>query len=147
MSKGKKSFMAVGCVLAVALVVVGCGLFRGRFDHGKFEIKGVSRSSSGYVAQVAERSDSDAMSSYVYFVLVADHELSPVELRSAYHSDQVIFAAASDCLSVRWSDPHNLTISCPESSIDTNHINVQRRQAGDVTVNYVNIPNNPSMTR
>jgi hypothetical protein len=94
------------CVLVVLLVVIAWGLFRGHFDQGQFEVKDTSRSSSGRVAMVAERLDHEAMSSYVYFVLIGDHVFSPAELRAAYHIDHVIFAAASDCLSAHWNDPH-----------------------------------------
>lgn len=135
------------CVLVAVLVVIACGLFRGRFDHGQFEVKETSRSSLGRVAMVAERSDHEAMSGYVYFVLVGDHVFSPAELRTAYHSGHVIFAAASDCLSAHWNDPHNLTVMCRQGAIDTSHIDVQLRQAGDVVISYVNIPYKNSPTR
>ena len=147
MSKSKKVLVGIVCVLGAALVVLGCGLFRGHFDRGQFEVKETSRSSSTRLAMVAERSDHEAMSSYVYFVLIGDHVFSPTELRSAYHSDHVIFAATSDCLSVRWSDPHNLTIMCDKGSIDAGHIEVQLRRAGDVVISFVNIPDKNSMAR
>jgi hypothetical protein len=130
-----------------ALIVIACLLFRGHFDRGQFEVKETSRSSSARFAIVAERSDDEAMSGYVYFVLMGDHVFSPAELRTAYYSGHVIFAAASDCLSVRWSDPHNLTIMCREKSIDARHIDVQLRQAGDVAISYVNIPDKNSVAR
>jgi hypothetical protein len=147
MSKSKRVLAGVICVLVAVLVVIACGLFRGHFDHGQFEVKETNRSSSGQVAMVAERSDHEAMSSYVEFVLIEDHVFSPAELRTAYHSDHVVFAAASDCLSVRWSDPHNLTVSCRSGSIDTSHIDVQLHQAGDVVISYVNIPDRNSGAR
>ena len=147
MSKGKKVLAGIVCVLGAALVLLACGLFSGHFDRGQFEVKETSRSSSTRVAMVAERSDHEAMSSYVYFVLIGDHVFSPTELRSAYHSDHVIFAAASDCLGVHWSDPQNLIITCREGSIDTSHIDVQLRRAGDVVISYVNIPDKNSMAR
>lgn len=147
MSKSKRVLTAVICALVAMFVMIACGLFRGHFDHGRFEVKETSRSSSGRVAMVAERSDHEAMSSYVYFVFIGDHVFSPAELRTAYHSDHLVFAAASDCISVRWIDPHNLTVSCREGSIDTSHIDVQLRQAGDVVINYVNIPDRNSVAR
>jgi len=140
MSKNEKLLAGTVSVLGAALIVVACGLFRGRFDHGQFEVKETSKSSTMRIAMIAERSDHQAMSSYVYFVLIGDHVFSPAELRSAYHSDDVIFAAATDCLSVRWSDPHNLTIMCSEGYIDAGHIDVQRNRAEDVVISYVNIP-------
>jgi hypothetical protein len=140
MSKRKEVWAGVICIIGVLLVAIACGLFRGHFDRGQFEVKETSTSSLARVAMVAERSDHEAMSSYVYFVLIGDHVFSPAELRTAYHSDHVIFAAASDCLSVHWSDAHNLAVMCREGSIDASHINVQVRQIGDVLVSYVNIP-------
>lgn len=147
MSKSNKLLAGVACVLAVALVVIAFGLFRGHFDRGQFQVKQTSRSSSARIAMVAERFDHEAMSSYVYFVLIGDHEFSPAELRSAYHSDHVIFAAASDCLSVRWIDPHNLTVMCRSGSIDTSHIDVQLHHTGDVVISYENIPDKNSVAR
>ena len=116
-------------------------LFRGYFDHGLFEVKQTDWSSSGKVAILAERSDHQALSSSVYFVLIGDHVFSPTELRTAYYRDHGIFAAATDCLSVRWTDPHNLTVSCRGESLDASRIeNVQQHQDGDVKITYVNIP-------
>ena len=80
------------------------------------------------VAVVAERSDREALSSYVYFVLVGDHVFSPSELRAAYYRHRVVFAAASDCVSVRWSDTHNLTVMCGNGAIDAEHIELQQQK-------------------
>jgi hypothetical protein len=79
------------------------------------------------------------MSSNAYFVLIADHVLSATELRRAYHSDNVVFAAASPCLNVRWNDPHELIVSCPNGTIDSAQINVRKPTAGNVAITYVNI--------
>jgi hypothetical protein len=40
------------------------------------------------------------MNSDIYFVLVGDHVFSASEMRRAYYSGDVVFAAANDCLSV-----------------------------------------------
>ena len=97
-------------VLSVSLLMAACVyvLFHGYFDHGLFEIKQLEWSPSAprRVAVVAERFDHQAMNSDTYFVLIADHVFSAAELRRAYHSDGVVFAAASDCLTVSWTDPH-----------------------------------------
>jgi hypothetical protein len=147
MSKNKRLLAGVICVLGAALVVIACGLFRGHFDHGQFEVKETSRSSAARVAMVAKRSDHEAMSGDQYFVLLGDHVFSPSELRSAYYGRHVVFASDGGCLSVRWSDPHNLTVMCREGSIDPSHIAVQLRQAGDVVISYVNIPDKNSVAR
>ena len=126
--------------LAVALLAIAWALFHGYFDRGRFEVKETSWSSSGRVAVVAERSDREALSSYVYFVLVGDHVFSPSELRAAYYRHRVVFAAASDCVSVRWSDTHNLTVMCGNGAIDAEHIELQQRKTEDVAITYINIP-------
>lgn len=149
-----------GLVLAVGLLMGGgllYALFHGYFDHGLFEVKQVAWSPSAprRVAIVAERSDHEAMSSYVYFVLIADHVFSATELRRAYYSDDVVFAAASPCLNASWNDPHQLTVSCRNGTIDSAHINVRKLTADNVAITYVNIadatakefnlPNNDAM--
>jgi hypothetical protein len=132
-----------GLVLSVGLLMatVVYALFHGYFDHGLFEIKQVEWSSSAprRVAVVAERSDHEAMSSDVYFVLVGDHVFSPTELRHAYHSDDVIFAAASDCLNVSWRDSHHLILYCRNGAIDSAHINARKPRTDDIEITYVNI--------
>jgi hypothetical protein len=81
--------------LTVALVASLIALFHGYFDQGKFEILDAQRSTSGQIAMLAERSDHQAMSSCVHFVVVGDHLFSANELRHAYHSSAVIFSAAA----------------------------------------------------
>ena len=105
------------------------------------EHRSASPSASRRAAVVAERSDHDAMSSDIYFVLIGDHVFSATELRRAYHSDDVIFAAASDCFSVSWSDPHHLLISCRNGTIDSAHIDARKTRTDDVMITYVNIAN------
>jgi len=120
MSRLMKIDVVVAMMLSVLLlggVLLATGwyaLFHGYFDHGLFEIKQTEWSSSRpqRVAVVAERSDYEAMSSNQYFVLILDHIPSATELRHTYHSHDVIFRAADDCLSVRWTDPRSLTITC-----------------------------------
>jgi hypothetical protein len=61
-----------GVVLAVGLLMATGVYAHGYFDHGLFQIKQAEWSPSPpqRVAVVAERSDHQAMSSDVYFVLV-----------------------------------------------------------------------------
>ncbi|MGB7846765.1 MAG: hypothetical protein WBL63_14200 [Candidatus Acidiferrum sp.] len=134
---GLSVLLFVGVLLATAVYL----LFHGYFDHGLFEIKQVEWSPSPprRVAVVAERSDHNAMSSYTYFVLIGDHVFSPTELRMAYHSDDVTFAAAADCFSVNWRDPHHLLVSCRSGTIDSAHIDVRNTRTDDVLITYVNI--------
>ena len=90
---------------------------------------------------VAERFDNDALGGLDYFVLIGDHVFSPTELRFAYYSDKVIFAAENECLSVHWINARNLTVTCRGGSLDSALINVPRhRLSGDVAITYVNIP-------
>ena len=130
----------VGVLLATAVYM----LFHCYFDHGLFEIKQVEWSPSPprRVAVVAERSDHEAMNSDQYFVLIRDHIPSATELRHTYYSHDVIFRAGGDCLSVHWTDPSTLTITCTMSSPDPLYnggIAVQKHKAGDVAIKYVNI--------
>lgn len=99
----------------MALLSLGLGiygLFHGYFDRGHFEIKQLRWSSSKQVGIVAERSDQEALSSYTCFVLIEDHLLSSGELRAAYYSNTVVFAASSSCLNLRWEDSNKLVIVC-----------------------------------
>jgi hypothetical protein len=149
MSKGKKVLAGAICALGLALVIFVLALFRGYFDHGLFEVKEVTWAplGSARVAIVAERSDHDALNGDDYFVVIGDHVFSPTELRFAYYSDSVVFAAANECLSVRWSDLHNLTVFCRDGTIDSDHINVRKPQARDVAINYVNIADTNSAAK
>jgi hypothetical protein len=146
MRKTKSIFVGVAC--AVALVAAGLifALFHGYFDHGQFEIKETNWSPSARVAMVAERSDDEALGGLDYFVLIGDHVFSPTELRFAYHSDDVAFAAADNCVSVRWIDSRNLEVRCRDRSLDSRHINVRKRQLGDVAITYVNIQDGTAAT-
>src|SRR6266404_1035008 len=146
MSKRKSVSVGVVCAVSVALVAVGFvfAWFHGYFDHGQFEIKETNWSSSARVAMVAERSDHEALNGDDYFVLIGDHVFSPTELRFAYYSHDVAFAAADDCLSVRWIDARHLAVMCRDGSLDSSHINVRKRQVGDVAITYVNIPDKDS---
>jgi hypothetical protein len=136
-------FKTRGVVLSVSLLMAVCvyALFHGYFDHGLFEVKQLEWSPSAprRVAVVAKRSDHQAMNSDTYFVLIADHVFSATELRRAYHSDGVVFAAASDCLSVSWTDPHHLLVTCRNGTIDPAQIEVCKIKNDDVLITYVNI--------
>jgi hypothetical protein len=140
MTRAGKTAAILIAVLMIALTAIVFALFHGYFDRGKFEIRNAQWSESGQVAMLVERSDHQALSSDVYFVLIGNHLFSPRELRQAYHSPDVFFAAAADCLTLHWSDSHNLTVTCAGGSINRDHIEVQRRQSGDVNISYVNIP-------
>jgi hypothetical protein len=149
MSRLMKIDVVVGTILGVVLFIGGLlatgwyALFHGYFDHGLFEIKQVEWSPSRpqWVAVVAERSDHEALSSNVYFVLIGKHVFSPAELRRAYHSDDVVFAAAGDCLNVTWKDERHLIVSCRDRIIDQQHIDVRKPRAAGVEITYVNIAN------
>jgi hypothetical protein len=141
MNRAQKVAVGAVCALCIALVAATFALFHGYFDHGLFEIKQTDWSSSGRVALLAKRFDHQALSSDVYFVVIGNHMFSATELRNAYHGPRVIFSAASDCLRIRWNDPHNLTVSCHDGLLDTSHIeNIKQHQSGDVAIAYVNIP-------
>jgi len=131
--------VCVAC--AVALVATGLtfALFHGYFDHGQFDVKQVQWSSTNQVAMVAERSDREALGGLEYYVLIGNHVLTSTELRFAYHSNDVAFSAGDDCLSIRWIAARHLEVMCRGRSLDSGHINVRKRQVGDVEITYVNI--------
>jgi hypothetical protein len=137
--KSKGILVWVAC--AVTLVSTGLifALFHGYFDHGQFEIKQVQRSSTNQVAMLAERWDHEALGGLEYYVLIGSHEFTPTELRFAYYSDDVVFSAGDDCLSIRWIDARRLEVMCRDRSLDSRFINVRKRQVGDIATTYVNI--------
>jgi len=141
LSEGTRVLVGAIFLVGLTLVILVFALFHGYFDRGHFAVKEATWAPSGpaRVAVVAERSDHEALNGDDYFVLIGDHVSSPTELRFAYHSGRVIFAAAAECLSVRWSSPRNLTVLCRDGNIDSNHINVRKTQARDVAISYVNI--------
>lgn len=129
--------------LLVALLACLYALFHGYLDYGLFEVKQAEWSPPPpRVAVVAERSG--PLSSDVYFVLVGDHVFSSTQLKRAYHSHDVIFAAASNCLTVSWTDSHHLIINCRDGVIDSAHINVRKPRTDGVEITYVNIANSPA---
>jgi len=141
-----KTAIAVVVALAATLFVLGCFLFHGYFDPGKFEIKQVRWSSSQHVAMVAERSDKEALGGLTYFVLIGNHVFSPVELRHAYHSDAPVFAATATCLKVHWDGPSKLVVERNGSYLDQQHIDVEKRQSGEAAISYVDISPDTAQT-
>ena len=138
--KNKKKILVGLGVVVLVVVALGYGLFHGYFDKGRFETKDAQWNANGKVAIIAERSDNAALTSYIYFVLIADHLLSPSELRRSYYSKTPVFGAASSCVSVRWEDPNNLVIACKDGVVGAAHIEFQEKQSGPVTIAYKNIP-------
>ena len=93
----RRAFKIIGiaaCVAVVCLAVAIYALLHGYFEKGVFEIKQEQWSSSGQVAIVVKRYDHVAFGNVMYFVLIGDHLFSPTEIKHAYHSDAVVFAAA-----------------------------------------------------
>src|ERR1044071_8308536 len=137
----KNKGILVWVAFTVTLVSTGLifALFHGYFDHGHFEIKQVQRSSTNHVAMLAERWDREALGGLEYYVLIGSHEFTPTELRFAYYSDDVVFSAGDDCLSLRWINSHNLEVTCRDRSLDSGHINRRKPKAGDIAITYVNI--------
>ena len=134
----KISLVGVGVIAIFAMAFLH-GLFHGYFDHGQFEIKQVQWSSTNQVAMLAERSDDEALGGLEYYVLIGNHLFTPAELRHALYSNAVVFDAASNCLGLHWDGPNRLIIKCNGSTIDRDHINVQRRQIDNVAISYENI--------
>lgn len=134
---GLVAILLLGLLLATGVYA----LFHGYFDHGLFEVKQAEWCPSPLrrAAVVAERSDHEALGGYERFVLITDRIPSATELRFAYYSDAVIFSAASDCLTVSWTDSHHLLISCRNGTINSAHINVRKTKSDDVELTYVNI--------
>ena len=134
----KISLVGVGAVAILAMASL-YGLFHGYFDHGQFEIKQFQWSSTNQVAMVAERSDHEALGGLEYYVLIGNHLFTPAELRHAYYSNAVVFNASSDCLTLHWDGPNRLTVRCNGSTVDTNQINAQRQQIGNIAISYERI--------
>jgi hypothetical protein len=140
MRKITKIVMIMVCIVVTASVAAAYALFHGYFDRGQFAIEQAQWSSSTRIAVIAKRSDHEALSSDIRFVLIGDHLFSPTELRHAYYRHEAIFAAASDCLTLRWESPRQLVVACDGSSIDSDHVNVQKLQSGEIAISYANIP-------
>src|ERR1700733_312962 len=124
---------------ATAIFLAGYMLFHGYFDQGHFETKQIEWSSSKHVAVLAKRWDEQALGGLTYFVIVDNHPLTPKELKHAYHSNAVVFAAMSDCLHLHWDGPNRLSVACTGSYLNQEYIDVEKRQSGDVTIAYSNI--------
>jgi hypothetical protein len=140
MNKSTKATSLVVVAVVFVLIAVGYALFHGYFDHGRFEIKQVQRASGKQVAIVAGRSDQEAMSAYTYFVLIGDHVFSPAELRRAYYSNGVVFAAGNSCVGVHWEGPDKLVVACNGSTLERSAIDVQKQRSGGIAISYENIP-------
>jgi hypothetical protein len=140
MRKITRVVIFVVCVLLAGVTVAGYALFHGYFDRGQFAVEQTQWSSPTQVAVVAKRSDQETLDGYTYFVLIEDHLFSPAELKLAYHSDAVVFAAASSCLTLHWEGPNKLVVACDNSSINPDHIDVQKQHKGGIAILYANIP-------
>lgn len=140
MSKTKKVVLTLCLVFVFAFVVLAYLMFHGYFDNGHFEIQEVKTSDRGLVAMVARRIDTQGLSGDQYYVVIGTHVFSPAELRRALYSDKVIFRADGPCLSVSWSDPDTLNVSCAGGNMVSDHIAVEKHRAGDIKITYSNVP-------
>jgi hypothetical protein len=138
---GRRYVVASGiAVLCVAVVLFFFLDFRGNLDRGNFEVLRTVKNSDNKIAIVARRTDSEAMSSDLYFVFVGDHVYSPKELRLAVHRTHMIFRADRDGLDVRWAGPQQLIIECKNCEITKDDIDEQRFRSGNISVQYLNFP-------
>ncbi|HEY4354458.1 MAG TPA: hypothetical protein VGN16_01830 [Acidobacteriaceae bacterium] len=140
MKRKSKAALLIAGLLMVSFGFLVYALFHGYFDRGQFEVQSVRWSPSNQVAIVAERSDNEALSGYTYFVVIGDHVLSPGELRRAYYSSAVVFAAGDSCVKLHWQGSETLVISCDGPTLMREHIEVEKRQSGSTAVLYENIP-------
>jgi hypothetical protein len=142
MKATRKIRIATAVLLSLGLLcAVIYALFHGYFDHGRFEIMGSQRSPLGKLAIVARRSDHDALDNDQYFVLIADHEFTPRELRHAYYyDDQIAFRSGGTCLYLHWIDTHNLLVACANKSITPGDIAIERSEVDGTQIHYVGIP-------
>lgn len=139
----KRTAWVITLAIVIFLVAIVSGvyaLFHGEFDRGNFQVERSTLSPSGQLAIVAKRSDHQALSGDQYFVVLGDHLPSPADLKHAYYHDGVVFRAGNDCLAVRWKTVRELVVTCKDNSIAADQIAVERRQTGDITVDYENIP-------
>lgn len=139
MSKRIKITLSVVLLIGTLLATEVYMLFHGYFDHGQFEIKQFQWSPTNQVAMLAERFENQALSGPEHYVLIGNHLFTPAELRHAYHSDAVVFRAATNCLTLHWDGPNTLTIRCNGSTVDRDHINDQKQHIGNVVISYENI--------
>jgi hypothetical protein len=146
MKNASKIFVIVIGLVLILGVGLLYGLFHGYFDRGQFEVKQVQWSSSKQVAMLAERSDHHALGGLTYFVLIGNHLFSPAELRHAYHSNAVVFAATSACLTLHWESPSRLVVACNGRYLDQEYIDVEKQQSGGVPIAYVNISPDTAQT-
>jgi hypothetical protein len=137
MNKSAKLAILIVCSTVTALVVYG--LFHGYFDRGQFVIKQTRWSDSNQLAMVVERTDQDSLGGLTEFVVIGNHVFSADELKHAYHSNAVVFAATTTCLTADWRGGKTLNLKCDGARIDQAHIDVQKRQTADVNVFYENI--------
>jgi hypothetical protein len=139
--KALKGAAGMACVFAIALAIGVFALFHGYADRGLFEIEEVQWYSPTQLAVVAKRADHEALNGDQFFVIIGNHMFSPKELRHAYYGQSVIFRADNSCLTLRWQNQHDLTVTCSDGSIEPGSIAVQRYRSGGVVVSYIKIPN------
>ncbi|PYT95180.1 MAG: hypothetical protein DMG36_02845 [Acidobacteria bacterium] len=137
-TRGKIVAVVAG-IAAIALALLGYGLFHGYFDHGQFDIKQMEWSPSKQVAMVVLRTDREALGGLTNFVVIGNHPFSRAELIHAYYSDAVIIAATTTCLTVYWQNASRLDVGCNGSYLERNSIDRQKRESGGITISYENI--------
>lgn len=134
-----KVLLALASAAGMLCILGVYALFSGYFDHGRFDIKQVHRSSSGKFAILAERSDNQALGGLTFFVVTGDDFPSLKKLREQYHSEAVVFAASSTCLDLHWQNASTLVIECRGSYLKPEYIDTEKTQSAEVNVSYVNI--------
>jgi hypothetical protein len=139
--RGKRYIIASGIVAFSLLVALFFVLdFRGNLDPGQFEILRTAQNSEKKYAIVAKRSDHEALNGDQYFVLLSDTIYSSNELRVAFHRSPILFSADRDGIEVRWTSPNELVIECQDCGISKTEINTRQSRAANVSIHYVNFP-------
>ena len=148
MSSSKWSFVCVAVIVltiaSVALVRFG---YKGVADSETVKIIQAEWASPKRVAMLVERSDHAALSGNTYFVFVGERIYSVPELRKRlYGLPNVFKVGLGEGLSIGWSAPDELSITCSNCGITKEIIESQKFSEGNIRVRYVRFPDrmNPS---
>jgi hypothetical protein len=135
----KKIFVLASTIILCCVFALWA-LFRGYFDNGTFTVLKSLPLTDKTIAILAERSDTSAMNSPQYFVVVTDHLYDPKELKFACHSSQPVFSGGGGVPDIDSRRPNELVVVCRHCGIKPSGIATRKFTDGEVTIQYEGFP-------